>query len=473
MNLKTIKSKIECGKILTEKGVIDILSEIGANNIKFIITHDKIHLFRSDMGSNSCVSYRSSDLGYYGRTRVVENHDITTIICSKCGNNPILDCDYDSTPGFRDTYYTLKCNHCDNVSYGSACITSTITQWSVGQSDDNCIIHEYMCDDYRKSPEYIQQQIEMKKRRLIIEQREKDFRENSPDNLLRYELGNHSTIFQSIECNCMRDWNIVKSTNYKSYKECSKCFARKIINTAKKRENPSKNDILWLTGEKSINRKNEPREILKQKKVADTISASIRNLMHENRLAGALAKHNICDFDCVKKHLEDNFQVGMKWDNYGKNGWHVSYVKPLTSFDLTVPNQFTKACNYKNLKPIWSNRGTNFELFIRIMWSYYESGNRYSKVCNGREGTVNLLKRILAELKNHQEDFDDVLKKYNITPTGMSVEDIDQQIYNMTLEMDENNSFNEMLIERLEKRDASSYALLASSIYFEIFRYRK
>jgi len=44
----------------------------------------------------------------------------------------------------------------------------------------------------------------------------------------------------------------------------------------------------------------------------------------------------------------------MTWDNYGKTGWHVDHIKPLTRFDLTEETEVVKAVHYTNLQPLWA-----------------------------------------------------------------------------------------------------------------------
>ena len=80
------------------------------------------------------------------------------------------------------------------------------------------------------------------------------------------------------------------------------------------------------------------------------ISKAIKN----NQKTGSAVKDLGCPIDSFKKHLESQFTEGMSWSNYGRKGWHIDHIKPLSSFDLTDPEQFKKACHYSNLQPLWA-----------------------------------------------------------------------------------------------------------------------
>lgn len=66
-----------------------------------------------------------------------------------------------------------------------------------------------------------------------------------------------------------------------------------------------------------------------------------------------------CSSQELKLHLENQFQEGMTWENYGGNDyskrhWHVDHIKPLSLFDLSNSQEQIKANHYTNLQPLWS-----------------------------------------------------------------------------------------------------------------------
>ena len=59
-----------------------------------------------------------------------------------------------------------------------------------------------------------------------------------------------------------------------------------------------------------------------------------------------------CSFEHAKTYIENQFQPGMTWDNYGE--WHIDHKHPLSLFDLSDREQFLKACHYTNLQHLWA-----------------------------------------------------------------------------------------------------------------------
>jgi hypothetical protein len=59
-----------------------------------------------------------------------------------------------------------------------------------------------------------------------------------------------------------------------------------------------------------------------------------------------------CSTEELKLYLENKFQKGMSWDNYGK--WHIDHIRPCASFDLSDPAQQKECFHYSNLQPLWA-----------------------------------------------------------------------------------------------------------------------
>ncbi len=55
------------------------------------------------------------------------------------------------------------------------------------------------------------------------------------------------------------------------------------------------------------------------------------------------------------EHLESRFNDGMTWGNYGKNGWEIDHIIPMSLFDLTIEEEIYKAMNFNNLQPLWAS----------------------------------------------------------------------------------------------------------------------
>ena len=69
--------------------------------------------------------------------------------------------------------------------------------------------------------------------------------------------------------------------------------------------------------------------------------------------AGSAVSDLGCSIEFLRSYLEKRFQLGMNWENYGKKGWHIDHITPLSAFDLNNREQFLSACHYTNLQPLW------------------------------------------------------------------------------------------------------------------------
>lgn len=74
------------------------------------------------------------------------------------------------------------------------------------------------------------------------------------------------------------------------------------------------------------------------------------------RLVGRNGRRTIdfigCSSAFLRQHLEAQFLPGMSWEN--RPEWHIDHIRPLSSFDLSDPDQFKAASHYTNLQPLWA-----------------------------------------------------------------------------------------------------------------------
>ena len=119
------------------------------------------------------------------------------------------------------------------------------------------------------------------------------------------------------------------------------------------------------------------KEILDKNKVYKKNTKNIRNIYESNkkknnpiysllcgmrsRLCSYLKKSDItkknktfdivgCSPEFLKEHLENQFVVGMGWDN--RNEWHIDHIIPLSS--AKTEEELYCLCHYTNLQPLWA-----------------------------------------------------------------------------------------------------------------------
>lgn len=88
-------------------------------------------------------------------------------------------------------------------------------------------------------------------------------------------------------------------------------------------------------------------------RLARNLRKRLRSALKNNFKTGSAIEDLGCSIDDLKIYLESKFQLGMTWQNYGRKGWHIDHIKPLSSFDLTNKEQLKQACHYTNLQPMW------------------------------------------------------------------------------------------------------------------------
>jgi len=57
------------------------------------------------------------------------------------------------------------------------------------------------------------------------------------------------------------------------------------------------------------------------------------------------------------KHIESKFTEGMSWNNYGRYGWHIDHIIPISAFNYSNYEDidFKKCWDINNLQPLWAS----------------------------------------------------------------------------------------------------------------------
>jgi len=89
-------------------------------------------------------------------------------------------------------------------------------------------------------------------------------------------------------------------------------------------------------------------------KLSHYLRVRVRKAIHNNQKSGSAVKDLGCSIPELKLYLEARFQLGMSWDNWSYEGWHIDHIIPLDFFNLQNREEFLKACHYTNLQPLWA-----------------------------------------------------------------------------------------------------------------------
>ena len=76
-----------------------------------------------------------------------------------------------------------------------------------------------------------------------------------------------------------------------------------------------------------------------------------------------------CSYAFLKEHIEKQFTDGMSWEKI--NSFHLDHIRPLSSFDLTDPEQLKAAFHWTNLQPLTPEE--NMEKRDRLDWHHSQN----------------------------------------------------------------------------------------------------
>lgn len=89
-------------------------------------------------------------------------------------------------------------------------------------------------------------------------------------------------------------------------------------------------------------------------KLASVLRTRISNILKSGKGSGnGHISFLGCSIDDLKIYLQKQFKPGMSWENYGRKGWNIDHIKPISKFDLTDEQNMKLVCHYTNLQPLW------------------------------------------------------------------------------------------------------------------------
>jgi len=90
-----------------------------------------------------------------------------------------------------------------------------------------------------------------------------------------------------------------------------------------------------------------------QYRLSAVLRSRLQKALKGNFKAGSAVRDLGCSIPELKLWLEQQFQPGMTWENYGSE-WHIDHIIPLSKVDLIDRKQLLRVCHWFNLRPLWA-----------------------------------------------------------------------------------------------------------------------
>ena len=92
-------------------------------------------------------------------------------------------------------------------------------------------------------------------------------------------------------------------------------------------------------------------------RLSDAVSSNVNNGIRKGSKQGRRTFEVLgYTVEQLMAHLEAQFTAGMSWDTYGRNGWHIDHIIPVSVHHFQTPDDadFKRAWALQNLRPMWA-----------------------------------------------------------------------------------------------------------------------
>ena len=75
----------------------------------------------------------------------------------------------------------------------------------------------------------------------------------------------------------------------------------------------------------------------------------------EGKRNGKVLEFVGCTAAEFREHVSKLMQPGMTLANYGRKGWHLDHIIPVSAWDLTNERHRLACTHYTNIQPLWAH----------------------------------------------------------------------------------------------------------------------
>jgi hypothetical protein len=123
-------------------------------------------------------------------------------------------------------------------------------------------------------------------------------------------------------------------------------------------------------------------------RMRNRLCAPLRDRMHEIRLTGSRTLWPLTKwfFERQMERINQRATAQMDWTNYGRDGWVIDHVLPMSCFDFNSPGHLLLCQSLANLRPAWDihNWARRNTVTIRDITRYVNSASRCAAVSQAK-----------------------------------------------------------------------------------------